>query len=130
MNSVSFEAGRELDVAVARAMGCEPKLEIFERNGPMELWFCTCDEFNHTEGEGPFPLIYSYSTDPACVGEMLEWAASSGDLPTLRLVFDNPDWPSTEWWSEISDVNNKLSAMGKGNTPQLALARAILALQR
>lgn len=119
---MSETEARSLNVAVARAMGCEPRREIIERNGPMELWFCTCDECDHTDDEG-FRLLYAYSKDPAMTGDMLEHAKYF--YPKLYAV--DSDDGELVWRAELTDAYGGRFA-GDGSTPQEALAKAIAAI--
>lgn len=69
--------GRELDVAVARAMGCK-----IERVNPKVIR-CTCPElrghwFQH--GEPRFAEIKPYSTELADAWEVVEWVHVNLDV--------------------------------------------------
>ena len=109
--SEMLEAGRLLDRKAAEAMGCKV---VPHSGSPDRYDSCGCAHYRtHAMPEPNGDCLNGYSTDAACVGEMLEWAADKGMWPevkkgelrwVVRLWLDNTDRFVTGEAAELSEA--------------------------
>lgn len=102
---------------IVEAMGWEYRKGVAGRDGlgPMvnPCWRrCLDDECHHEERRGQCP---DYFTDPALLGEMVEWLADRDTMSRVRLRRSSPGWDA------IAAGNGCT-----GDTLQEAVARCVL----
>lgn len=112
--------GRDLDRAVAVAMGLRPIPASVPRSGD---WLCDWQRnatFSETTGWAHRHLP-AYSTDPACLDEMLAWLVARGQ-PEIALV--ESDDGGDLWEAYLAPR----SIPQRGSTIYEAVARLVVAV--
>lgn len=127
---------RALDISAARAMGWQAEQPVFEDGQHEDAWSLRLPSGTFFYGNERLGATLStpeacwetfvprYSTDPACIGEMLEWAKSQGWPVALGTVPKREGPAQDEEWEALVGESWRSA---RGATPQLALARAIAA---
>ena len=124
---------RELDRRVAKALGWKCPFPGYKCDGSRRTICGACGGHGHGNcygnGNGPVQIecceqMPGYSTDAACVGEMLEWSAAKGLRPNLCSTFER-DGSHCGWrvW-----LNTEAGVQCDGRTLPEAVARAVAAV--